>query len=531
MIELKTVSSLEKVFGGGIACEEEKRGSMLANERYNFQLCIFNDGSSVRDVSLSVEGIDSEYLTVRQVVEIPGARVYNEYDDYVIFDDDNIHMFPDLLRPVQTDALFLRARQWTALWCTVHAKDGLKAGEHKLKFTVVCGEQTVSTEYVLDVVGARLPESDLIYTDWMHYDAIANYYHTEPFSERFYELLGTFIDSAVAHGMNMLYTPLFTPPLDTKIGGERLTVQLIDVKKSDKGYKFGFNKLEKFIDFALLHGIKYFEMSHLTTQWGAKACPKIMTKTDEGTVRIFGWDTSSSGDEYKAFLKAFLPALDKFLKKKCVADKCYFHISDEPAAAHYAQFREVFDFIRPLIKDYKVMDATEDTALVDCPVISLHHITDDLPEKCWVYYCCTAYKNYVPNRFFNMPSQRNRILGFLLYLSGAKGFLQWGFNFYNSQYSTRPLDPFLESDAGGAFPSGDSYIVYPGTGGAWDSLRHEVFYDGLQDRMALKALEKKIGRDKVIELLKAEGLDGYRVYPRSDKWHLEFRRKINEMLK
>ena len=531
MIALKTVSSLEKVFFGSLPKTEEKRGSMLCNERYNFQICILNDGSYLRNVSLSIEGIDREYVTVRQVVEIPGSKVYVDNDDYVFFNDNDQHMFPDLLRPVKTDELFLRAQQLTVLWCTVHAKEGLKAGEYKLKLTVKCGEENVSTEYTLDVIDAFLPESDLIYTNWIHYDAIANFYHAEPFSKRFYELLGTFIDSAVQHGMNMLYTPLFTPPLDTLVGRERLTVQLVEVTKDEKGYKFGFSELEKFIDFALRRGIKYFEMSHLTTQWGAKACPKIIAKTSEGEKKIFGWETSSSGEEYKAFLLAFLPTLDKFLKKKGIDKQCYFHISDEPAPANYAQFKEVFDFIRPLIKDYKVMDATEDISLVDHPVISIHNLTKKLPEKCWVYYCCTAYKNYVPNRMFNMPSQRNRILGFLLYLNGASGFLHWGFNFYNSHCSTRPLDPFLESDAGGGWPSGDTFIVYPGTDGAWDSLRHEVFYDGLQDRMALIALEKKIGRDKVVEVLKSEGLDGYRIYPHSDKWHLEFRRKINEMLK
>lgn len=32
--------------------------------------------------------------------------------------------------------------------------------------------------------------------------------------------------------MNMLYTPLFTPPLDTAVGGERMTVQLVGMEKA-----------------------------------------------------------------------------------------------------------------------------------------------------------------------------------------------------------------------------------------------------------------------------------------------------------
>lgn len=85
--------------------------------------------------------------------------------------------------------------------------------------------------------------------------------------------------------------------------------------------------------------------------------------------------------------------------------------------------------------------------------------------------------DYLANQFLNMPSARNRILGCQLWLNEAKGFLHWGFNFYNDGLSHRSIDPFRETDAGGHFPAGDSFVVYPGEDGALDSLRLEVFYD------------------------------------------------------
>ena len=33
--------------------------------------------------------------------------------------------------------------------------------------------------------------------------------------------------------------------------------------------------------------------------------------------------------------------------------------------------------------------------------------------------------------------------GVLMYLHGIKGFLHWGFNFYNSQYSISHIDPLF----------------------------------------------------------------------------------------
>ena len=42
----------------------------------------------------------------------------------------------------------------------------------------------------------------------------------------------------------MLLTPVFTPPLDTAVGGERRTVQLVDVKAEGNQYTFGFANLK-----------------------------------------------------------------------------------------------------------------------------------------------------------------------------------------------------------------------------------------------------------------------------------------------
>lgn len=536
MYKLTTVSSLDKVFSDRGPKLIERGGSMLGNERYNFQLAIYSDYERLAPRStVTVDGIDPAAVSVREVVEIPaGVASYPDADDYVINPGIGSGLYPDLLRPLENGNLMIRPKSYVTLWITVHSPEGLTPGKYDVKITVKneWENEEFSTVYALEVLPARLGETDLIYTNWFHYDSIVDYYRVEPFGEEFYKIFGSFLDSAVTHGMNMLYVPLFTPPLDTEIGGERTTVQLVGIERRNGKYSFDFKKLGKFIDFAAARNVKYYEMTHLTTQWGAKACPKIMATTENGYERIFGWDTRSLSEEYKAFLSQFLPALDEFLKSKGVAERTYFHISDEPNEEQRPYYNEVYDFIRPLIAGYKVMDASSDLeSKVDCPVISTTHATPIMPEKNWAYYCCTAYKECLSNRFFNMPSERNRVLGLQLYLSGVKGFLHWGFNFYSSQYSIRKINPFLETDAGGAFPSGDSFVVYPGSDGtAWDSLRLEVFYEALGDLAALKTLEKKIGREAVVALVKGEGVSGWHDYPHDPVRLKAFRDKINRML-
>ena len=114
----------------------------------------------------------------------------------------------------------------------------------------------------------------------------------------------------------------------------------------------------------------------------------------------------------------------------------------------------------------------------------------------WCYYCCSQGK-LVSNRFMAMPSSRTRVLGLQLYMHDMEAFLHWGFNFYFSRRAEFPIDPYQITDGNHAWPSGDPFTVYPYENGAIESLRAVAFYEGLQDRMLLKTLEEKIGKEAV----------------------------------
>ncbi len=106
--------------------------------------------------------------------------------------------------------------------------------------------------------------------------------HNVPvWSERHWEVIENFAKVAVKNGINMLLTPVFTPPLDTAVGGERLTTQLVGIKKSGNRYTFNWKLLDRWIEMCNRIGVKYFEISHLFSQWGATHAPKIMTTKKE----------------------------------------------------------------------------------------------------------------------------------------------------------------------------------------------------------------------------------------------------------
>ncbi len=164
------------------------------------------------------------------------------------------------------------------------------------------------------------------------------------------------------------------------------------------------------------------------------------------------------------------------------------------------------------------------------PVVSSNHMDEFLENNVpnlWMYYCCSQYKD-VANLFIAQPSVRCRILGAQLYRYQIDGFLQWGFNFYNAQYSNYPIDPYACTDADGAFPAGDPFIVYPGKDGDPElSIRYMAAREAMQDLRALEWLESLIGREETNALLGDMTLTDY---PRKAEELLMLRSRINQLI-
>ncbi|MBO7741040.1 MAG: DUF4091 domain-containing protein, partial [Victivallales bacterium] len=191
---------------------------------------------------------------------------------------------------------------------------------------------------------------------------------------------------------------------------------------------------------------------------------------------------------------------------------------------------------------FKAMDALSEVSFFEKGLITMpvpceskaQAFIDAGMSPRWCYYCCGPSDIY-SNRFIAMPSSRNRIMGTLLYRHAIEGFLHWGFNFYYSQYSRYPVNPYLTTDSDGAFPSGDPFLVYPGEGGVpEDSIRHEVFTMGLQDMRVLQYLESRLGREALEAKLDAL-VDGERMtmaeYPRGEEKFLAMRAMIDALVR
>ncbi len=553
-LELKLVSALEKVFLDEAPAREAAGHSALRNELSSFQAAFIlrlekDEGwRDTQPLRLEIESPLKECVRVRRVVHVP-VRM----SSFRRSDEDYLRpapgLFPDLLQDLQPHAVKAFLDQWDTLWFDVDPQGRFPAGEYPITIRLFPGEENVregmpdpavalaEATYTLTIIGADLPKQTLRHTKWLHTDCLADWYRVPVFSEEYWRIVENYMANMAARGINTVLTPIHTPPLDTRVGGERPTVQLVDVFCDGGKWSFGFEKLDRWVETARRAGIEYFEMAHFFTQWGARFAPKIVARVDGERRRVFGWDTDGTGEEYAAFLREYVPALCARLRALGVFENCYFHISDEPSADHLEGYIKAKEIVKPLLGGGVIIDALSDVSFylsgaVEKPVPAVNHIVPFLEANVpglWCYYCIG--QNYkVANIFIGMPSYRNRVYAEMLYKYDIEGILQWGYNFWYAQYSDYQINPFIDTESDGFSLSGDAFQVYPGRDGApVDSIRHMVSFQALEDLRAMRLLESLAGREAVLALIDG-GLETgvtFDEYPRSAQYLLDLREKIN----
>lgn len=557
-INFKLYSSMEKVMIDKMPLSEElKNASILKNERFSFQVGYgFVSGITYRHcpVNFEIKSPLKKYITAYMVENIPAEMLLYHYpwskDDAVISDKSGL--YPDLLTPLEENKIYLEPNIFESLWFTLDTKGEVEAGEYDIKLIFKYEKKarkedekdiiyTAEKTLKLEIIDASLPEQKLMYTQWFHTDCISSYYKLDSFSEKHWEIIENFMKVAVKNGHNVIFTPVFTPPLDTEVGGERPTTQLLDIYIDNGKYSFGFEKLDRWIELSLRVGYKYFEMPHLFTQWGAEFCPKIMATVDGEYKKIFGWENKSASPEYREFLANYLPTITLYMESKGLKDHTFFHFSDEPREAHLENYREAVKGASKYLEGWKCMDALSEVqyhkdGLVENAVVPHYHSDNFLKENInniWIYYCCT-HEDYYSNRFFCYPLWRTRIMGLQLFKFNIPGFLQWGYNFYYTEHSKKLINPYRTTDGGRAFPAGDAFSVYPGDDGqCLESTRLVSFYEGIQDMRALELLAGLIGKDKVDKLIDdIAGMEvNFRDYPANAHYIQILRHKVNCLIK
>lgn len=204
-----------------------------------------------------------------------------------------------------------------------------------------------------------------------------------------------------------------------------------------------------------------------------------------------------------AEVASILDQIHGFIESEHLEGRWFQHIQDEPGENLDSDYIFVAGMIHEKLPGVRVLEAGDNRDLAGA--IDIWCPTDDQyqehrafyterqkdGDECWVYTCLTPTGPWI-NRLLDMERLRPVYIGWGAVLFGTSGFLHWGLNQYVA-------DPFKQSvvdhpDAphtNDQLPAGDPYIVYPGPGEPWPSVRFEAMRIGLEDHALLKQLDRK----------------------------------------
>ena len=225
--------------------------------------------------------------------------------------------------------------------------------------------------------------------------------------------------------------------------------------------------------------------------------------TSKGNHLITGGGFPVRNSRGTAELVSTLDQLHDFIEREHLEGRWFQHIQDEPGPNLDSDYIFVARLIHEKLPGVRVLEAGDNRDLVGA--IDVWCPTDDQYQEhrefymgrqndgneCWVYTCLTPTGPWI-NRLLDMERLRPVYVGWGAALFGTSGFLHWGLNqYYANPFKQSVVDHPDAPHTNDQLPAGDPYIVYPGPGEPWPSVRFEALRIGLEDRELLRQLDEK----------------------------------------
>ena len=387
--------------------------------------------------------------------------------------------FPDYL--AEGREISLGKGQCRAVYLTVQIPRDAKEGFYKGTVTIKTERGDEALPLQLTVYPLTLPdERHVMVTEWYSTGKFKQFHGIDASdSERFYEMLGLYARNMAEHRQNVF----------------RVGLDLIAAALDDKGkLTFDFSRFDKWAEVFWKTGRMDLLETGFVAQFreGGWSSKEIVLRDFRVRELPAGRSVTMPGKE---FLAQLLPALEAHLKEKGWLEKTVFHIADEPSNHNIMSWREASEYVRRYAPALRRMDAIETTHCFDRLEIwvpKLDHLAtwyDTYREaqsrgcELWFYTVGIFQGGSYPNKTVDVPLIESRLLHWLNYRYGLKGYLHWGFNQWTD-------DPF---EAPGQH-RGDGWHVYPRKDGLLNSLRWEQMRNGLQDYEYFYLLEDKISK-------------------------------------
>ncbi len=489
--ECFAVSDLVRIFEDGYNCPEPQEALEIFGvslETVSAQ-CVIKANQDIEHVTVSV----SPLTHVKRSAWLPaGAIEWNFVGSIPIAENTPKYRKTDIIRPAparfpdylaEEREVYIEKGNYRAIYLTVRIPRNAQAGDYEGTVTIKTERGDKSLPLHLTVYPLTLPdERHLMITEWYTTNSFKKFHGIDTSdSRRFYEMLKVYAENMAEHRQNVF----------------RVSLELITRKQEADGrLKFDFSRFDKWADvFWNTERMDLLETGFVARfgegDWSSREIVlrdfRVRKEPTNQVITIPG----------KEFLPQFLPALENHLREKGWLEKTVFHIADESSNHNVMSWREASDYVHRYAPALRRIDAIETTHCFDRLEIwvpKLDHLATwyDVYQKAqsqghelWFYTVGIFQKGSYPNKTVDVPLIESRILHWLNYRFGLKGYLHWGFNRWTD-------DPF---EAPGRHRS-DGWHVYPKKDGLINSLRWEQMRNGIQDYEYLWMLEDKTAKIK-----------------------------------
>ena len=397
----------------------------------------------------------------------------------------------DCLRPLESSDLPAEDGR-CALYLTLTPVEDLAPGKHDAVITLDTGSERHTLRLEITVYPVAFDENRFKQTNWFSICAMEQMHGVRRGTPEFYAVV-----RAYARSMRSVHQKVFLLWMHEDLS-ERRTKQ---------PWTFDFEDMKPIIEIFFEEGFDTFETGGIICR-GYRADGSPDMYTDDFKCAADPTVSVDSPEGY-ALLSCEMRAFAGFLRENGWMDRVLFHVMDEPDV-HYKsdadlqkrrlQFFAAANIVRRHLPGVRIIEAVKTTTFKSAIDIMVP-ITDGYQhnkaefdaciaagEEIWTYVCCAPTGKWL-NRFLDQPLIHGRLLFWGCAANRLRGYLHWGYN----QFGGVP-DPFKATSArnwtgiGTNFPCGDAFIVYPGDGGPWPSMRLEAERAGAEDAALLDAL-------------------------------------------
>ena len=431
-------------------------------------------------------------------------------------------LYPDCLMPLGKWDVTIEPGDRSCLWVEFDIprdlEPGVYEGELEVSGTDVASF-TATKRFWVQVYPATLPQKQgLTVINWVHEDLRAMNGGQYTDKNRVFELL----ENAIIPFMNRYGQNCYRFMYANRGNIGRAWTEY-DASKGryrwvyDFDYSFG-KEFELFLracpQLAMVHGLNIIagRDGDAYVMLGYKLGEDGKPLVDAGGEMEYGYydiDGTKEEPAVEMYMEDFFGQFQDWLESHKLADgRTWLDIyaqtvQDEPGDAQAPAYNQLARYLKRAAPKIKTLEPIGtnliDDTLLDYPCPTIAHLTD-MPARGnqvqWTYTCMGPQGNYA-NRFIRLPLIKTRILHWINYRYNAVGYLHWGLCYW---YGCPDGDPYkdaydLSRQYSGSFIGGDMFIVYPGDGELYPSVRLCAMRDGIRDYDLLRMIEARSKSD------------------------------------